>query len=224
MHFGARHPEGAVLGLADGVLAAADRSSASRCRSRTWSPRRTAAGRSRRRRRCPCAAPSAAGSSPAARCRACAGSRIAAASAARAIPHRSFRSRISRRPVPARIAASGKRARPNRLATDASRIRRSIMMVSVRSETDGSLPDTARAPRSYTEPDEISHFVARPARLPGGRRRRDGLARRPASAGAAAGRGGPAAGGAWRPRFRPAGWPRPAAPRGSAPAPRRASR
>ena len=110
---------------------AAGRSSASRCRSRTWSRRRTAAGRSRRRRRCPCDAPSAAGSSPGARCPPCAGSHIAAASAARAIRRRSSRSRISRRPWPAKPCSQRKAARPNRLATEASRIRRSIMMVSV---------------------------------------------------------------------------------------------
>ncbi len=104
---------------------AADRSSASRCRFRTWCRKRTAAGRSRRRRRCPCGARSGAGSSPAARCPPCGGFHIAAGSAARAIPHRSSRSRTSRRPWPADTLSQRKAARPKRPAMEASRMRRS---------------------------------------------------------------------------------------------------
>ena len=44
-----------------------------------------------------------------------------------------------------------KAARPSRLATDASRIRRSIMMVSVKGIPSGSLSDTGLSRQSYTD-------------------------------------------------------------------------
>ena len=196
MHFGPQHPEGAVLGLAEGIVRAADKSSASRCRSRISSPRRTAAGRSRRRRRRPCAFPSGAGSIPVARCRACAGFHIAAASAARAIPHRSFRPRISRRPAQAWIAASGRRQGQTGWRQMRAGYGGQSSWLSVRGGTGRSLSNTARAATEVTRiRPEFSHFLARvgapasaagPEALPPARR---GCGRRP-------GAGGPAAAGA----------------------------
>ena len=69
---------------------------------------------------------------PDARCPPCAGCHTAAASIAHAIPHRSFRPRTSPPRAPGTLSTSGRRPGQKALAIEASRIRRSIMMVSVR--------------------------------------------------------------------------------------------
>src|SRR6266481_3046152 len=62
-----------------------------------------------------------------------------------------------------------KAARRKRLAIDASKIRRSIMVVSGRREKDGSSPNTRRGSRSYTDPEGfLSLCCEYSARMPCG--------------------------------------------------------
>src|SRR6266404_5796706 len=121
-----------------------------------------------------------------------------------------------------------KAARPKRLAIDASKIRRSIMMVSRRRERSGSPSNTRRGSRSYTDPegflslcceyralDAVQHLaLLRPTRRSPGLQTYCPPSLRCAEGAVA----GPAAGGGLA-AFRPGGLPATDEPRGYCPAP-----